>query len=66
MTKRVENWGPEGFFLGMLVGAVIGAGVAILLASETGSRLREGLADRVDQALMARLSQVEDAGAKEG
>ena len=66
MTKRVENWGPEGFFLGMLVGAVIGAGVAILLASETGSRLREGLANRVDSLRQTAKDKWEDAGAKEG
>jgi gas vesicle protein len=48
MDKRVDDWGPEGFLLGMLTGAVIGAGVAILLGSETGARLREGLSDRVE------------------
>ena len=48
MDKRVDDWGPEGFLLGMLTGAVIGAGVAILLGSKTGSKLRASVADRVE------------------
>jgi len=48
MSKSVDDWGPEGFLLGMLTGVVIGAGVAILLGSKTGARLRGNLADRVE------------------
>jgi gas vesicle protein len=61
MTKQADDWGPEGFLLGMLTGAVIGAGVAILLGSETGARLREGLADRVESLRQTAKGKWEDA-----
>jgi len=45
----------------MLAGAVIGAGVAILLGSETGARLREGVSDRVERLRKAAKDQWENA-----
>jgi hypothetical protein len=50
MTRSVDDWGPEGFLLGMLTGVVIGAGVAILLGSKTGAGFEEPCRSRRELA----------------
>jgi len=38
-----ENGGAINFFMGMLLGAAVGAGVALLLAPQSGKRTRRQL-----------------------
>jgi gas vesicle protein len=48
MTARRGSAGS--FFLGILIGAVVGGGVALLFAPKTGKEAREILGDKATQA----------------
>jgi len=50
-NEREEGHAGAGsFVLGLLMGAAVGAGLALLMASRTGRQLREDLAERARKA----------------
>lgn len=61
MSDDYENEGRAGgFFAGLLIGAVVGAGVALLLAPESGRETRRKLSRRF-KALRDRAADEADA-----
>ena len=64
--NRSNNSGGGSFILGLLAGAVVGAGVGLLFASKGGAELRNQLADQAgtlaDQAQEGYRKVTENAG----
>lgn len=56
--------GRSGFLAGVLLGAVVGAAVALLFAPEKGSRTRRRLGRRVRSLRRDAMEEMEEAGAR--
>lgn len=63
---RNERDSGAGFALGIISGAVVGAGLALLFAPKSGSALRSDLAESVDALKGAIASRYQDLAARAG
>lgn len=63
---RTERDHSMGFTLGVISGAVIGAGLALLYAPKAGSALRSDLAESMDSLRSAIANRYQDLAARAG
>lgn len=63
---RTERDTSSGFALGVISGAVIGAGLALLFAPKAGSKLRSDLAESMDSLRSAVANRYQDLADRAG
>jgi len=63
---RTERDNSSGFALGLISGAVVGAGLALLFAPKTGSKLRSDLAESMDSLRSAIANRYQDLADRAG